>query len=350
MKESIKICLSVIALIAFGVFAQSCSETEGSETEEVSKEILVSVEISRITSREYIDYIPLIGTIKAVQRTTLSTAEGAEIEKIVKDKGQFAVEGDTVIVLKNDLLKAALDAAAAQYKLDQVTFEKQGQIYKDNVNSEFQYLQSKYRRDQSLANYNMAKARYDRTFLIAPFNCIVDRRYYDVGEFVLPGSPVVDLVNNKNYKVEVGVPEKYSGQISIGDNAKIILKSVTADEIFGKVVYVGTSITPDNRTFPVEISISSDSKYIRPELAAEVFIENGIYNDVFIIPDEVVTRIDEGYIIFVEDSGIAKSRLIEVLNRSGENIAVRKGLNNNDNLIVVGYQNLIDGQKISVVN
>ncbi len=345
-----KIILSAFSVGLLLPAVQACSDTEGSESMQTEEVRAVSIQVKEIKSRQYTDYIPLIGVIQAVNKTSLSASEAARIGSIVQDKGSYVGKGDTILVMDNDVLKASLDAAEAQYKLDDITFEKQEIIYKENINSEYEFLQSKYRRDQSKANYELIKARYDRTFLIAPFNCVVDRRYYEIGEFVGPGIPILDLVSRDKFKVETGVPERYVGKIKKGDKARIKLKSVDAEELTGTVTYVGTSISTDNRTYPIEVVLDGNSEYLKPELAAEVYVRNGQYKNIFMIPEDVVMRLDDGYVVFVDENGIAKSKAVSILNRTGDNVAIQSGLSDGDNLIVVGYQNLIDGQRVKIVN
>lgn len=339
----------VILLLIFAI--QACSDAEGSESNVKEDKIRsVSVQVKELKSENYTNYISLIGVVKAVQRTSLSPSEAASIKSIEKEKGSRVKKDDTLIIMDNDVLKASLDAAEAQYKLDEITFQKQEIIYKENINSEYELLQSKYRRDQSKANYELMKARFDKTFLKAPFDGVIDRRDYEVGEFVAPGVTIVELVNKDSYKVEAGVPERFVGQIKEGYKAVVKLKSVDADELSGIVTYVGTSINTDNRTFPIEVEINGKGEFIKPELAAEIFVENGVYDNVFLIPDDVIMRLDENYVVFVENNGIAESKNIDIINRSGENVAVRSGLQEGENLVVVGHQNLIDGQRIKIVN
>ena len=73
------------------------------------------------------------------------------------------------------------------------------------------------------------------------------------------------------------------------------------------------------------------------------------YEDVFILPEETVTGTDLGYIVFVEEKGFAKKREVEIISRSADKIAVRGGLKQGENLIIVGFQNLIDGERVTVI-
>ena len=67
-------------------------------------------------------------------------------------------------------------------------------------------------------------------------------------------------------------------------------------------------------------------------------------------PTEVSTRVDNGYVVYVENNGKAESKEVKILKRTGDKVAVSDGLKDGDKLIVVGYQSLINGQAINVVD
>ncbi|MGD8778407.1 MAG: efflux RND transporter periplasmic adaptor subunit [Ignavibacteria bacterium] len=353
MKVYMKISV-VLLLISGIILTNSCSNAEGGENKTVGADVkterAVNVEVSTLKGSNYVDYINVIGILKPIDKASLGYQPGGIVEDIVKDKGQFVKKGETIIIIDNKALKAQMDAAEAQYKLTQVNFEKQEIIFKDKVNSELQLLESQYNRDQAKANYELIQSQYEDTFIKAPFSGIVDTKYFEEGELAPAGAVIVELMNNSKIKIETGVPERYVGKVKLGDNAKIYIKNVLDNYVEGRVTFVGSSVNKDNRTFPVEIVIDNSSGQLKPELVADVFIENGVYNDVFTIPDEVVNRVDEGYLVFVEENGIAVGKDIEIISRTEDKIAVKSGLSEGDNLITVGYQNLIQGQKVNVVN
>ena len=100
----------------------------------------------------------------------------------------------------------------------------------------------------------------------------------------------------------------------------------------------------------IEIILDNKDRKIKPELSAKIFIEEASYENVFVIPEETVTETDLGSVVFIEKDGIAEMRVVEILSRSKNEIAVKKGLNEGENLVVVGFQNLVNGKKVTVIN
>ncbi len=346
--KSVKYLIVSLLLIGSVSFI-GCSESEGNTTTDKKEEIKkISVKTIELKGENFSDYISVIGTIKPFQKALLSATEGGKIVKFYKDKGEFVKKGETILEIDNDILKANLDATRAQFELAEITYQKQEIIYKQNVNSEIQYLQSKYGMEQLRANLNMIQTRYNNTFIVAPFSGYIDYKYYEEGELAPVGQPIVNLINISKVKIEAGVPENFITSVKKGDMATAFIKAVDK-EYAGKISFVGTSVNATNRTFPIEITILNKEKLLKPELISEVKIQTENYDKIITIPTEVITRVDNGYIVYVENNGQAESREVKILKRTGYKVAVSEGLNEGDKLIVVGYQSLINGQAVKVV-
>lgn len=336
--------------ISFLLLTVSCGDSEGSEKKNNNSEPTVYVKTMQLKAKPFADYISLLGVAKAFYHSNLSSEEGGKIKEFLKNKGSFVRKGEVILVLENEVLKSNMDAAKAQYDLAENNFLKQEQIYKENVISEMQFLNFKYQRDAAKANYELFKARYERTFIKAPFTGIVDSRFSEIGEMVLPGAPVVSVVSMYNIKVEAGVPENYINMVKIGDSVKVVFNDLGNATYNERISYVGNTISTNNRTFPIEIKINNKDGKIKPELSAQIYIYKEKFNNALIIPEETLTKTDLGYVVFVEEDGVAKMRVVEIISRSNNTVALSSGVKEGENLITVGFQSLVDGTKIKVVN
>ncbi|MEE9431820.1 MAG: efflux RND transporter periplasmic adaptor subunit [Melioribacteraceae bacterium] len=349
MKKNIK-QLALLFAISFSIiFVSSCGDAEAEQEAKVEEKNLVNVEVEKIQGENYTSYIKIIGAVQPLNKANLSFLEGGKIRKYLKSKGSYVAKGETIVELDNAVAKASMDAAKAKYDFAEINFAKQEKIYNDNISSEFQYLKSKSERDQAKANYELMNARYNNTFIVANFSGTIDAKYIEEGEFAPPGTPVISLVQNSVVKVVAGVPEKFAAKIKRNQNVKVKVGDVDSDLIDGKISFVGSTLDGNNRTFPVEIIIKNKNKLLKPGMIAEVSVEQNTYPNMISIPDDVVTRTDNGYMVFVFENGIAKSNPIKILDRFENKVAVENGLENGQQLIVVGFQNLVDGQEVTIV-
>ena len=352
MKNFKKLITVITFLILSGSLIISCGDSPGNDKKNktVKDEPSVYVKTKKLELKSFTDYISVLGVVKALNHSKLSSTEGGKIKKFVKDKGSYVKKGDVIVILDNEVLKASMDAAKAKYDIAESTYIKQKQVYDENVTSELQYLNAKYARDAAKANYELIKARYERTFIKAPFSGIVDKKFAEIGETVMPSAPIVSVVSVGKVKIEAGVPETFVNEVKKGGNVKLVFPDLDGLEINAVITFVGYTISTNNRTFPIEILINNKDGKIKPELSAKVYVEKKKYNNVFVIPEETITETDHGTVIFVENNGLAEMRNITVLSRSDNNVAVKGSVKAGDNLIVVGYQNLVNGEKVTVIN
>lgn len=353
MKKHWNKILVVLFVVGLTIALTSCGEADGAEQkvaeEKNSNEQLNNVRVQKVEEQQFNDFITIVGTVKAVDEANLSVEEGGVIRRFKYDKGSFVKRGDTLVILENKIAKANLDAAKAQYDMADMSYQKQMKIYKDNVNSEFQMQQSKYERDAAKANYELMKARYDKTFILAPFAGVIDAKYFETGELAPPMSQVVRVINPNSIKIEAGIPERYINAIKNGGSVKVRIRELTEEDIPGRITYVGTSVSNVNRTFPIDVIVSKYGNKIKPNISAEILVFMDKLENVIVVPEEVITKTDLGDVVYVAEAGKAEMKEVSVITRY-DNKAAIKGLKSGDNLIVVGYQNLVSGEKVNVVN
>jgi len=156
----------IISLLIFGLtlsvllLTVSCGDSEGGKQKNNNSESTVYVKTVKLKSESFVDYISLLGVAKAFYHSNLSSEEGGKIKEFLKNKGSFVRKDEVILVLGNEVLKSNMDAAKAHYDMAENNFLRQEQIYKENVISELQFLNSKYERDAAKANYELIKARY----------------------------------------------------------------------------------------------------------------------------------------------------------------------------------------------
>lgn len=327
-----------------------CDSSEANPENGKNNTKFALVKTAKFEAGTFTGSIDLLGIVKASKSANISAEEGGKILRFLKTKGEFVKAGETILEIDNLLLKANRDAAKANYDLAEVNFQKLERVYKENASSELAYLQAKYQRDAAKANYELMNTRYEKTFIKAPFSGYFDEKYAEEGEVAAPGQAVLSLVNSSEVKVVVGVPENYVSNIKPGEKVKVRFKDLNGMELHSKVSYIGKTINTSNRTFSVEVILPNLNNAIKPEMNAEVFIEQGVHRDIISIPENLILKTDAGFVLFVEKNGKAEQRVIEILGRSGNKVAVKSGVTGEDNIVIVGYQSLVPGENLKVVN
>jgi RND family efflux transporter MFP subunit len=316
---------------------------------------VVNVEVTPIELTDFTAYIRLTGEVEAMNDVVVSAEESGVVEQIFVKKGQYVRKGSPIAKVRDRVLRAQVEEAAAASELAQERFKRQRQLWEEEqIGSEIAFLEARYQAELQKARHQLLQARLDRTTIRSPIAGVFDDRYVDAGEMVAPGAQVARIVAVDRVKVTGGVAERFAVAVSPGDSAVISFDVLGDETVIGTIGYVGSAVDTRNRTFPIEVVIANPGRVIKPHMVANVLIANSRLQDVVVIPQSAVGRTEDGYQVFVAEEGsealLAKARLVR-LGPSYENlVVVEEGLNVGDQLIVRGQQLVEAGDRVRVVN
>ena len=348
MKQ-IQSITALIAGFALSLLLASCGTSNADESQEAGQTDAVTVRIKEVRPTPFADVIQVPGAIESYQDVQLSPEEGGVIREWVARKGQWVKKGDILCILNDDVIKATYDAALAQYKIAELNYEKQKNVYDENVISELQFKSAMYNRDAAKAQADLMAARLERTRLRSPINGILNERFREVGEYAPPAVPVAHVVNVGSIKVVTDVSERFACTITVGDEATVIPDAFPEDSLKGRVIFVGSSVSSSNRTLPVEISIANPAGKLKPEMITRVRIVRSVRPDAIIVDQSLVQQVDrDKNVLYVEVNGKAEERIVTLGARQDNLVEITRGLQPGDHLIVSGYQLLVAGQSVTI--
>jgi multidrug resistance efflux pump len=129
------------------------------------------------------------------------------------------------------------------------------------------------------AQRQQAGVRLGYTELRAPIDGIVDVRAARIGEVVMPGQPVVTLINPDDLWVRANVEETYIERVRVGDKLKVRLPSGDVRE--GTVFYRGVEAAfatqrdvsrtkRDIKTFEIRLRVDNSDRRLAVGMTAYV--------------------------------------------------------------------------------
>jgi membrane fusion protein, multidrug efflux system len=342
--------LGAIAVIAAGCGdAQADGPAEGPAFSRV-----INVEVRGLEPEVFSEQIRLTGVAWADQDVTVSAEESGVIREVLAEKGSRVTEGQPLLKIDDAVLRAQVGQARAQADLAQQTWERRERLWQeDRVGSELAYLEAKFAAEQTAANLAGLEARLERTTIRAPFAGILDERAVEVGTMVSPGQAVARVLALSTVKVVAGVPERYAPDVRAGGRAVVHFDVLPGESYPATIEYVGSSVSPQNRTFPIEIVMANPRNLVKPEMVANVVVERRTLADVIVVPQDALVRVENGYVVFVaEDDGegmVARARTVELGPTQNNRVVIESGLDGGDRLIVVGQRSVANGDRINVV-
>lgn len=341
-----KIILFIIGLMAMASLL-SCSSNSSAEQAVVEAKT-TPVKIAPLKPRPFADYLRVTGTVKAKNRVNIVVEESGTLKNILRDKGSYVREGDTLAILENTGVKAAYEDAVAALKQAEVNYRSSKILFDKKAISENDFLNAKYGLERAQAQFNLAKSRYSKLFINAPISGFINNRFQDPGAFLMPNTPLFDLIDNSRVKIIAGVAERFRRYIRKGTPVFISFDTYPDLNIKGKVTFVHQSIDPSNRTFQVEIEIPNPQRKLAPNMIANLKILKQSFDDKIVIPVDAVIVSEEGRYVFIEENNKAKKMPVDLVVVYKDSVLV-DGLVEGQHLVVVGQQELSDGDSLTVV-
>jgi HlyD family secretion protein len=310
------------------------------------------------------------GTVKARRRAKLSPELGGRVAFIGARQGDRVREGEILLRINDDDLRASLTLAELQvesaratareacYAADLAERELQRglDLKNDRIVSveildrlESERDSTKARCEASRATVATAKAAVDvaranlsKASVRAPFDGIVAELDAELGEWVSPSPPAVpippvyDIIDTSSIYVSAPLDEVDAGRVGAGLEARITLDPYPGRAFSARVSRVAPyvlDVEEQNRTLEVEIDFD-DAEFARqllPGTSADVEIILNKVEDVLRIPSYALL---EGNRVLVLDGGHLVERLIETGLRNWEFAEAKEGLQEGEPVVV----------------
>lgn len=329
------------------------------------------VAISTIGSDSFTHYIDLQGKIDAQNVAMVAPrGQGGVVRAIYVKQGQAVKKGQLILKLDNAIALQQVDAARsqlagleAQVKLAESIYQRQQNLWKDNIGTEVQVLQAKTNAENAAAQLKSAQAQVrvaqesaDLSNVYAEIGGTIDVVNVRVGEFFSPQSAAmaatgIRVVNTGDLKVLVQVPENYSERVKAGGSIRVTLPEANNKIFYSKITVAGRLIDPVTRTFFIEGKIPQD-KDIKPNQIAKVQILDYSNSAAITIPVNTLQTDDKGkyVLVAVTENGkmYARKKAVVIGELYGDKLEVKSGLAAGDKIITEGFQSLYEGQLIAI--
>lgn len=327
------------------------------------------VSLTPVTVSNFAHYIDLQGKVDAENISYVSPRLGpGQVKALYITKGQYVKKGQLLLRLDNAVqlqniaaAESSLGTLRSQLSLAKDVYNRQNNLWKQGIGTEVQLIQSRSNVQtlesqlaSAQANIRTLREQASAANVYADVSGVADEVNVRVGETFtgfMGTVPQIKIVNTSSLKAVASVPENYAGKVKVGSPVLIVLPDINKT-FNSKITISGKLIDPNTRSFQAEARIPTDPN-VRPNQIAQIRIQDYAVANTIAIPVNTVQTDEKGKYVFVavkeNNKMLARKRSVGVGELNGELIEIRVGLAAGDQLITEGYQNLYEGQVISVV-
>jgi len=321
------------------------------DTSKSNKKDATRVEAMAIKPRQFNHYVDLTGTVTSEQNIMISAEAGGRVVSIPTSEGENVSKGTLLVRIENEAVANQLAEARTAFELAETTYRKRKNLWDQNIGSEIEYLQAKSNFESTRSRLAQTQSRYDNTVIKSPINGAVDDIRVNEGEFVSIGMPIVRVVDLQNVEIEAELSEEYLTSVEKGDSVKIRIPSLKI-EMMAPISFVGQVINPDNRSFKIKVNLDNSEGRIKPNVLANMKIRDYKSEGALAVPSKVIAKDLKGDFVYAvsqeNDRTVATKKYIEKGRSSGATTEILDGLKPGDKIIVAGYNQVNNGEIISV--
>ena len=308
-----------------------------------------------VIEKEFITYVELQANLKSRKNVVILSEFQGALKNLFVREGQLVKKGELLAEINDSGLKEQLDQMLIQANYTKDNFDRVKRLWEKNIGSEMQFLKAKSDFETNNKMVEQIRDQLSKTKIYAPFDGEIDEIISNLGSNLVPGSPILRVVNLDIIYAEAQVPEKYVSSIELGTEALVSIPLLNK-EVTSKIVQSGNFINPNNRTFRVEAPVENKDKRIKQNLNARIKIKNYSNIKALVVPLRVIREDASGRPFIYQlvetdkkDVLLTVKIFVETGANNDEEIEITKGLSIGDIIVLEGANNVEDNQRVRVI-
>jgi len=265
-------------------------------------------------------------------------------------------EGDTVdkdqvlLRLESDQQKNDHDQAKSQLDKEQVDFDRQESLYRDNLISDQEYRNAKFSLTQRRLAFEEARRQFEYTEVRAPINGTITLRDVKVGDQVGSGRKIFEIIDFDSTVAIIHVPEQYLPKLRPDMEARLISNTL-GDRVFaGYVKRISPIVEARAGTIKVTVGLK-ELGALRPGMWVDVELVLETKQDALLIPKKSIVYDNDqtfAYKLHIGTNGVkrVKRRLVLPLNTDKVNIEPSEGFEPGEKVVIAGQSGLKENSRV----
>lgn len=328
-------------------------EKEIAANNPITETLALPVGVFPIETKTFESFVEIQGVVVTKKNVDVAAEQGGTIIQVPVVEGQQIKKGQLLVTLDAEPLHKSLMELETAFDLAKTAFERQANLWKQQIGSEMQYLQAKNNKETMERRIESVKAQIAKSKIVAPFDGQVEMIRAKTGEMAAPGMPLVRVVNLADLEVMADVSEKFIGRFKVGDAVELHFPSIDLS-VKQKIKSVGSVINPNNRTFAVITTLSEHKNVLKPNLLAVLKAKDRAVQNAIVVPTKLLQTDATGSYVFAvrnpQNNPVAAKVYVKTGFGNGAETVIEEGLKAGDLLIAEGAKNVAEGDRLKLLD
>jgi membrane fusion protein (multidrug efflux system) len=308
------------------------------------------VETAEAAVQQVVDKFEVVGTIEADEAASIVSEIDAAVIELPFEEGSAVKRGRLIAHLDDSQLAAEVARTEALRAQSQVSYDRVKAVVDQGAGSLQNLDDAAAALKVAESNLAMAKARFAKTHIVAPFDGIVGSRRVSVGTFLRMGDKITEMANIDNIRVTFLAPESFLAQLNRGAEVTVSTPAFPDHRVNGKIIAIEPVIDPETRNVRIVARVPNPDQKLKPGMSANIAAVLDVRPNAVTIPSEAVFATGNQSFVFViqPDSTVAQVG-VKLGTRMSDVVEVVGGLEPGAQIVRAGHQKLYQGARVLAV-
>ena len=343
-------------LLCLGLLA-GCSSQEEATVEEDNG---IAVETATIDRRDIVSETVLKGTLEGVEQVNLVPEVSGTIQQMNVQVGDRVQAGDVICIIDSSSLQSQLAQAQASYNTVQSAYQtavtnrdRMEILYQEGAISLQELEQARNAVTQSglesaSAAVQIVQDQIGKCTVRATISGTIASCTGQVGNMASQSSPLVQIVNSANLKLNAEITESNVNKIQEGQRVSVQVESASTEPFAGYIKTIAPAANAQTMTFPVEIRMANEKNLLKPGMFGEAKVVTESRENVVAVPKAALSG-EDGVFVVNDDNTVTLVTITKGL-EDEEYVEVLSGLEPGDVVVTTGQHLVYEGAKIRVID
>lgn len=159
--------------------------------------------------------------VRARHEALIKSRVSGRVLSIPVALGQGVRKGEILLRLSSRSQKAAVQAADATLREAQKNFDRIDALFKSSSATRAEWDRARKELDVALAQDQRAHSIFGWSEIRAPFSGRISQKRVRVGDTVIPGTPLIAVLESGALEVKASLPSSWAGRVQPGERATL---------------------------------------------------------------------------------------------------------------------------------
>ncbi len=311
-------------------------------------EAAVPVEVTPVARRSISSFLETNGTLEAENDVELVARTSGPIVELLVEEGDRMRAGDLLARIDPAESRARMEISRLNLAERKIAYERAKELFESALLSQEAY-------DQALSAYESAQAQFEGDQILfsytevkAPFTGTIVTRHVKLAQTVSNNQALFRITDFDPLLCPIQVPERELPRLKVDQPAYVEVEAWPERRFQARVLRISPVVDAATGTVKVTLEVSVDGK-LRPGMFAGVYLETEKRPDALVIPRTALSLESIGDTVYVAIGDKAARREVELGFQEGDAVEIVRGLEEGENVIVIGQDGLSDGTPIQVL-